>query len=238
MAFIVTLAHFCEVHGPSMIMCTQTINNKTQDETSYYSPSIPQSQLCKSCCLMIPSKGSSTENSLEQPGGESSSTIRSQVDGVSFLTTQFPTSQVRYSSLRQIIMKVFTVETNLDNSKPVIFGDSNNGYSVALGFKLYDMTARGSERKYSIIVTSESEDELFARYIIVLKHLISIVDFIVTRLSHIIESQSKSDNNNDIFLRRGSRIPKSKSLVEILKDGDFFVKMHKWACSLLLELDT
>ncbi|KAG7849931.1 hypothetical protein KL919_001546 [Ogataea angusta] len=220
MSFMITLAHFCEVHGPSMVICTQNVHSGELLD-SYYGAKVPPSSVCKSCEFIVP---------------QESTSLRTQSGDQIYISTQHPSSQPRYAALRQTIMRVFTIESNHDMNKPLSFGDSKNGYSVSLGFKLIDDTARGSERRYSLIFTCDSEQKLYENYSVILDQLIAMVKYITTRSMHIIGNRRKNENNNETYLRRGSRMPKIKSIIELLQDDNFFVKLHLWASSLLDQL--
>lgn len=308
MTFIVSLAHFCEVHGPSMIMCTQVVNNP-ENLNDFYSPELPESQFCQSCMFQIPNKedttdiedtsssctvNDSTDTSVnsrlifnnninsssltledqittllnsqtiseqkQQPKHTKIMTLRTkskEYPDTYFISTQFPTNTEVYSSLRQIIVRVFTTETITESNKPITFGNSKHGYSIALTFSLVDKTARGSERKYSIIVTSNWEIDLFNNYTFILTNLNQLIRNIhkvakekqqknttplpsstTTTTSSSSPCDLNSDfSNNDIYLRRSAGLPKAKSMVEILNDDNFFVKIHVWASYMLNALE-
>lgn len=292
MTFIVSLAHFCEVHGPSMIMCTQVVG-KERDLANYYSPQLPESQFCQSCIFQLPkvtrkdlelstqlsnstnktdttvstnddqitpldskkndqdeiNRSSNTTLTLED---QISSLMSSSKDNIKekrcmtlktrskknkaahFISTQFPGNSEIYSSLRQTIVRIFTAETNADLSKPLYFGNSKNGYSLALIFSLVDKTARGSERKYSIIITSDREADLFKNYTFILTNLKEMVKSILINARNRQSILESSDlHNTDIYLRRSAGLPKAKSILEILQDEKFFIKFHVWASYLL-----
>lgn len=233
MTFAVTVAHFCEIHGPAMVMCTQQAK-KLDDISSFYGAPIPQSQLCPSCRLQIPQMAQLETTTL---------TTTSEYSNRVFVSTQFPSDRNIYSSLRQIIMRVFTVETTVDITKPLMFGDSSQGYTLALCFKLYDKTARGSERKYALLVTSDKESDLLYNYTFILANLLKMVEKITSNAQRIYQLDNSKLNgddmmsNNDIYLRRSTNIPKAKSMVEIMSDDDFFCKIHLWATFLLDKME-
>lgn len=312
MTFIVSLAHFCEVHGPSMIMCTQVVNDP-KDLSAFYSPQLSESQFCESCMFKIPdtdsklngnktpltkqSTNTSTlsnnslysknkkindnninhdadnktneydQNTTENNSSKTTLTLEDQISSLlnsstnlsnqrkkpmtlktksrrnpnmHFISTQFPTSTERYSSLRQTIVRVFTAETNADSSKPIMFGNSKHGYSIALSFSLIDKTARGSERKYSIIVTSNWEADIVNNYTFILTNLNQVVANIILN-ARLVQKQTNLStdemNNNDFYLRRSAGLPKAKSMVEILQDDRFFLKIHTWASFMLDALE-
>lgn len=318
MTFIVSVAHFCEVHGPSMIMCTQVVNDP-KDLPSFYSPQLPESQFCQSCMFQIPdteenspdtsstitktttatttttvssSNGEkSVENNTKIPNEKSTSsssesaipngdisqesiskasspsnledqifnllnlsdnksdhkkrlmtlkTVSKRNKDTFFISTQYPTNTERYASLRQTIVRVFTAETNADLRKPLMFGNSKHGYSMALVFSLSDKTARGSERKYAIIVTSNWEIDLVKNYAFILTNLNQIVKHILISARKVqkeIDLYSGELNNTDVYLRRSAGQPKAKSMVQILQDDKFFVKLHMWASFMLDALE-
>lgn len=287
MTYIVSVTHFCEVHGPSMIMCTQAVNNP-DTLSDYYSPQLPEAQFCQSCIFQIPNPGKNADDVspsssvtdlgktppsegsgslINEPEFESSRTTLTLEDQISsllnstndskrqkrrpvtlktqssrnpntfFVSTQFPTNTDVYSSLRQIIVKLFTAETNADSTKPVVFGNSKHGYSVALTFSLVDKTARGSERKYAIIVTSNWEIDLFSNYTFILTNLNQMVRRILITGQQIQAKAAapiEAISNNDFYLRRSAGLPKAKSMTEILQDYKLFLKLHMWA-SLMLD---
>lgn len=232
MTFIVTLAHFCEVHGPSMVMCTQ-MSSPHDSPSVFYSSKIPSSQLCESCRLKLPLESKSYPSPTEPSVLQTSS----KATGFTYVTTQFPTSQHRYSALRHIIMRVFTIETSSDIDQPLIFGDVKVGYSMALLFKIFDRSARGSERKYALIVTSDKEADIFKNYSTILLNLTSIAKHITNKAVNMAENQSKNLNNNEIYLRRSTSVPQSKNLITIMHDPTFFVRLHLLSSRLLDQLE-
>jgi hypothetical protein len=182
---------------------------------------------------------SSSTNSEQKKKMMTLQTKSQQHPNTYFISTQFPTNTDIYSSLRQTIVRVFTAETTADLSKPIIFGNSKHGYSIALTFALVDKTARGSERKYSIIITSNWESDLFENYTFILTNLNLIVrNILKTAKAKQVQTDLSMDMpNTDIYLRRSAGLPKAKSMVEILQDEKFFVKIHLWAAFLLDALE-
>ena len=51
--YIVALAHFCELHGPVSIICTQQTHENVH-QTSYLLPGNSKVQTCASCKLVLP----------------------------------------------------------------------------------------------------------------------------------------------------------------------------------------
>lgn len=231
--YIVCLAHFCELHGPSTIVCTQVTT--PQDKSQHLLRTTSKLHSCASCNLILPDDSVNLVTTLDN--GESDK-------GSVYISTHYPASQQRYTALTKLIMKSLSVETTTDLSKPIFYGDIVNGYCINKIFKIKDMSARGSERKYSLMVVADSEIGLLQNWDIVGFYLNELISLIQTQVDVVIndstlKKQSNSNNANAMFdneryLRRS--MIKPKSLVELTDDSQIFVKFHLWAMELLKDI--
>lgn len=229
--YIVCLAHFCEVHGPSTIICTQ---NTTEGDLSHHVlPSTAKLQTCASCKLVLPNDGTNIVSRMGSSGDEND-------DRLVFISTHYPALQKRYTSLMKLVIKSLSVETTLDLSKPVFYGDVVNGYCINKIFKIRDANARGGERKYSIMVVCDSEKELLLNWDNVTQYVSEEIKLIQTRVELVITQamarklDQDQATDNERFLRRSMNKP--RSLVELTDDDQIFVKFHLWAMELLQDI--
>ncbi|CCE81728.1 Piso0_002394 [Millerozyma farinosa CBS 7064] len=230
--FIVCLAHFCELHGPSTIICTQMTSSEDRAQQQLLSSS-SRPQTCASCSLMLPSGAMNLVT--KENGGDGAKC---------FVSTHYPSLQQRYAALTKLVMKSLSVETTTDISKPVFFGDAVNGYCVTKIFRAVDANARGSERKYSLMVASDSENDLLSQWNTITMYLSELIALIQKSVETAAEGASaeplqKSASSNSVFdneryLRRS--MIKPRSLVELTGDRDLFVKFHLWALELLKDI--
>lgn len=270
--FIISLAHFCEMHGPSVVMCTQCVDTEEVDSLCL-DEFQPPSNLCESCRLKIPKQEGGVDTRADDNdndndsdnlqrlferqriGNDEPSVVRSVFKDKAYISSQIPNSQVKDNALRQIVTRCLSLETSYDSSKPVMFGDATVGYSIVMTFKLKDLLARGSERKYAFIVTSEMETELMKHWNKIVSDLSAMVEYIVTKLTEIEKQQEggkETDNQNtttgddqlsfiantnERFYRRAGGDTQPKSICSLLKDTNFFVKLHMWACTLLYDIN-
>ncbi|EGW30168.1 uncharacterized protein SPAPADRAFT_144237 [Spathaspora passalidarum NRRL Y-27907] len=220
--YIICLAHFCELHGPSTIVCTQT--GPVKDKSKYLIPANSKSQqACQSCQLILP------DNSINII------TKDKPDEDTLFVSTHYPASQTRFTSLTKLVMKSLSVETTADLSKPMFFGDVVYGYCINKIFKINDANARGSERKYSLMVISDVESDLLMNWDIITIYFNEIIDLIQKRVDQVNqESKDPSGVLNERYLRRS--LIKPKSLVELTNDDEIFVKFHLWAVQLLKDI--
>lgn len=223
--YIICLAHFCELHGPSTIVCTQVTT--PQHKSDFLLPTTSKLQTCASCKLLLPDDSVNLESSNES---------------VSYVTAQYPSCQLRYSSLSKLVMKTLSVETTADSSKPVFFGDNVNGYCINRMFKISDINARGGERKYSLMVVSDDEKELLLHWETVSLFLNELISLIQEQVLIVVEEKRPATNSksngtsgnmfdNERYLRRS--LVKPKSLIELTNDNKLFVKLHLWAIEVL-----
>ncbi|KAG2734217.1 hypothetical protein G9P44_002223 [Scheffersomyces stipitis] len=257
--YIVCLAHFCELHGPSTIVCTQVTD--VANKKDLILPQSAKFQTCASCNLILPdgsinlvttdeetpvlSKSISTTNSSISPVSSESRTNGPGKNSV-YVSTHYPTSQKRFASLTKLVMKSLSVETNSDVQKPMFYGDVINGYCINKVFKIKDINARGSERKYSLMVVSDSESDLLLNWDIVSVYFNEIIALIQegverTYEESLIRKENDSRNgatgtmlDNERYLRRS--MIKPKSLVELTNDDQIFIKFHLWAMELLKDI--
>lgn len=225
--YMVALAHFCELHGPSTIMCSQTSSVSAPEE--HLLASTAKLQPCASCRLTLPE------------GAVNLTTKDPEKGRLVYVSTHYPSSQKRYTLLTKLAMKALSVETTSDLSRPVFYGDVVNGYCITKIFKITDFNARGGERKYALMVVADSEPALLQKWDVVGLYLNELISQVQTKVErareglHRLELQNgASVVDNERYLRRS--MIKPKSLVELTDDAELFVKMHLWAVELLREI--
>lgn len=237
--YIVCLAHFCELHGPSTIICTQ---NTTPDlKHNHLLPPFSKLQTCASCKLVLPDDGvnvvTKSDGIIQTNHGNE---LENRNESV-YISTHYPSSQKRYTSLMKLVMKSLSVETTSDLSKPVFYGDVINGYCINNIFKINDANARGGERKYSLMVVSDSESKLLMNWDTISQYLNELILLIRNQVNLVIEqslTKKELDKNNGVdnerYLRRS--MVKPRSLVKLTDDSEIFLKFHLWAMELLKDI--
>ena len=241
--YMVCLAHFCELHGPSVIACTQIIDERSVKENLLLANSRLAS--CLSCQFILPDSPIPTLTPTSTP--TPTDLILEKVS----ISTHYPSSQKRYSALTKLVMKSLSVETMSDLSKPMFYGDAINGYCINQIFKVEDLNARGGERKYSLMVISDNESELLMRWEIVSIYFNVVIELIqkkVAKANQVKQSESNNSSNNfgdgdsstnkmfdnERYLRRS--LIKPKSLTELTNDNEIFVRIHLCVTEMLKDI--
>lgn len=231
--FIACLAHFCELHGPSTIICTQMTT--LQDKSDHLLRNTSKLHSCASCKLILPDDAVNLVTTMDNKNESSTPAV--------YISTHYPSSQQRYAALTKLIMKSLSVETTTDLSKPIFYGDVVNGYCISKIFKIKDLSSRGSERKYSLMVIADFETKLLQNWDIIATYLNEIISLIQAQVDIVINNaiMKKEASNangamfdNERYLRRSLIRP--KSLVELTDDDQIFVKFHLWAIELLKDI--
>ncbi|KAI5949616.1 hypothetical protein KGF54_005494 [Candida jiufengensis] len=221
--YIVCLCHFCELHGPSIIICTQLTTKDKKQDYLLQSNSKTTTNSCSSCQLILPENVINLSTTVTTPKNETQE----------FISTQYPTSQKRYAALTKLVMKSLSIETNLDLTKPNFFGDNINGFCINKIFKIYDVNSRGLERKYGLMLISDNEIHLLQNWDIITLYFNEYIYQLQLKINETNEKNyAKTENsNNEKYLRRSMIRP--KSLIELTNDEQIFVKFHLWAIEVL-----
>lgn len=220
MVFTVLLAHFCDIHGPRSILSTQ---QTTELPEQYVLPEFSKESYCTSCLLMLPKHVVDPNNPT--------TTLQTELNNNVYTTTQY--NAVRFRVLNSVVRKCLSEETPVYDARPMFFGDESRGYSIALSFKLKDLEARGSERRYAYIVNCKSEKKLLDNWGVIVETITVMIEYL-TKKSY--EYEMVNSTNNEIFLR--GKNMQSRSMTELLGDDEVFVKMHLWNAKLLESLSS
>ena len=239
---LLSLAHFCDKHGPRVILVTQCGTSEDPLGENLLLPDFPTDTYCESCLIHLPEEGTNGVRSL-----------RTVIGNVPYVTTQY--SAIRFQLLTYIIKKAFSEETMVYDGTPLVFFDGLRGLNLIIGFKLYDENARGNERRYSFILTVDTVNEESAMQVIsthwnfILDGLNKMVEYIKVSHEKRLEEMQQRDNNwktasdADFNAFSGTYLRANKSkmpvnLTTLTNDSLLFVRIHKWNTFLLSSINS
>ena len=229
---LLSLAHFCDKHGPKVIMVTQVGDDDDPQGKSLLVPEYSTESYCESCLLHLP---------REQEIGTRS--MRTTVESSSYVSTQYSTT--RYQLLSYITRKAFSEESMIYDGSPLVFFDDIRGLNLVIGFKLYDENARGNERRYCFIFTLDSRDQeqamkvLADHWVLILRSFHKMIEFIKGRHESKQTRVRQSSTASNPFLGDYLKVNKQKTatnLITLTNDDYLFVRIHKWNVFLLSSL--
>ncbi|UJR23480.1 hypothetical protein I4U23_026479 [Adineta vaga] len=166
------LHHFCDLHGPQTLVCTEGRtyihdfnDNDNEDLKTYYSryinaEHVQEKAQCKSCTL-------SNERVLL--------TTVDYSHHMQYISSSSIPNAETFKNIRQTCIRSLTSEKPIENDHPVLFGDDEDGYCLSFNFVCKDFYARGSQRRYSLCYLYHDK-----------YHLLSLVNFINKCMKQII----------------------------------------------------
>ena len=174
---MMALCHFCEKHGPSiMVTCQKEIPNRLESSGELLS-SLGSDTYCGDA---TPTCSNSTDLDMSSLDSFASSLTISSRDeavkktdlcqacrsfsedeqgfvshdrqtGARYTTTQHPSNPDVFRLVRQACVRSLSCEVCPGREGPILFGDKQLGYVISYTFYIKDRFARGRRRWYSII---------------------------------------------------------------------------------------
>lgn len=168
---IVSLCHFCELHGPRTLFCTQALHSALPLGGTGGEPGMcgvaddEEGGIQMGAQARSPADGGSEASgspglrraemcegcrsfSLGHPGYVS----LDQEASVKYVSHQHPTRPQLFSIVRQACVRSLSCEVCPGREGPIFFGDEQHGFVFSHTFFIKDSLARGFQRWYSIIV--------------------------------------------------------------------------------------
>lgn len=176
---VIALCHFCEIHGPQILFCTQPfhcVSHTPQDiqvgaEASPSACGINQSRVITTLAIGddlqdedVFSEGTTVKQRKRSKGKQSSCDACHSIDPdspgfisidkeshISYISMQYPEEQELFSKLRHACVRSLSCEVCPGREGPIMFGDEASGFVFSITFFLKDLQSRGFQRMYSII---------------------------------------------------------------------------------------
>ncbi|SCU81432.1 LANO_0B03070g1_1 [Lachancea nothofagi CBS 11611] len=228
---LISLAHFCDKHGPRVLLGTQF----AQDGDALLLPDYPTETFCDSCSMHFPSEDTSSRS------------MRTHLNSMYYVSTNYPS--VRYQLTSSVIRHMFSEETMSYDSTPFTFFDQAKGLNLVMGFKLPDTDARGDERRYALLLTIDSSDHASSMKILA-KHwefitsgFKKIIDYIKQRRETEVRRNFAKNSSGDFTpmgggYLKGNKYKVPRNLSYLTNDDLLFVRLHKWNTFMLDVLNT
>lgn len=181
---VVALCHFCEIHGPSVVMCTQPFRRQEDSEEA---PG-EDSDTCEASGLTTPSTSATTtvpsdgatpqhyipnekvydddqvnDKSKEKAKCNACSSIPPDLTAfvsndhgakTSYVSSQCAKDNKLFVMMRQACLRSLSCEMYPRQEGPIYFGDDKRGHVLSYFFFLKDNKARGLQVRYSIVMVT------------------------------------------------------------------------------------
>ncbi|XP_055955020.1 folliculin [Patella vulgata] len=245
---IINLCHFCEIHGPRIVYCTQPLRPQEpkylseceDDETRRVkSPSVSSvssdfSNISQSGIPSLPSmKNDICEGCYSVKKGFVSHDEGGQV---SYVSTQHPYNPQVFSRIRQACIRSLSCEVCPGREGPIFFGDEQYGHVLSYTFYIKDSKARGLRRYYSILVVMMDKIYLLNSWPFLVPNLQVVINNLQSKAENVHDGEvSKRPPSDRVFtpslnpgnlLHHRSSTKPARSLIELTNDKHVFELLH------------
>ncbi|XP_053550982.1 folliculin isoform X2 [Bombina bombina] len=195
---IVALCHFCELHGPRTLFCTEALHSplpqgaSSGDSMGQGDPAEEEEmgiQMSSRIRSHSPAEGASSDSNSPRPkksdmceGCRSLATghpgyiSQDKETSIKYVSHQHPNHPQLFSIVRQACVRSLSCEVCPGREGPIFFGDEQHGFVFSHTFFIKDSLARGFQRWYSIIVIMMDRIYLINSWPFLLAKIRGIID--------------------------------------------------------------
>ncbi|KAM9309062.1 folliculin isoform 2-T2 [Pholidichthys leucotaenia] len=178
---LVALCHFCELHGPRTLFCTEALHPPSPTPSSQAGVAVPGDRdrdvdrdgegLTMRANSSATQRGEMCEGCRSLPASHPGFVSIDDETGIRFLSHQHPRQPQLFSVVRQACVRSLSCEVCPGREGPIFFGDEQHGFVFSHTFFIKDSLARGFQRWYSIVMVAMDRIYLINSWPFLLRHL-------------------------------------------------------------------
>ncbi|KAK5922184.1 hypothetical protein CgunFtcFv8_019471 [Champsocephalus gunnari] len=178
---LVALCHFCELHGPRTLFCTEALHPPSPSPSSLAGTAGPGDRdrdgdregegLTMRANSSATQRGEMCEGCRSLPASHPGFVSIDDETGIRFLSHQHPRQPQLFSVVRQACVRSLSCEVCPGREGPIFFGDEQHGFVFSHTFFIKDSLARGFQRWYSIVMVAMDRIYLINSWPFLLCHL-------------------------------------------------------------------
>uniref|UniRef100_A0A6I8SRT1 Folliculin n=1 Tax=Xenopus tropicalis TaxID=8364 RepID=A0A6I8SRT1_XENTR len=208
---IVALCHFCELHGPRTLFCTEALHSPHPQGASC-GDSIGQGEQAEDEEMGIqmssrirchsPAEGASADSNSPRPkksdmcegcrslaAGHPGYISHDKETSIKYVSHQHPNHPQLFSIVRQACVRSLSCEVCPGREGPIFFGDEQHGFVFSHTFFIKDSLARGFQRWYSIIVIMMDRIYLINSWPFLLAKIRGVIDELQGKALKVFEAE-------------------------------------------------
>ncbi|KAG8192841.1 hypothetical protein JTE90_014621 [Oedothorax gibbosus] len=252
---VIGICSFCELHGPSVLFCTQAFHDteeaqwteatKTENpkanttQKSWYGPSFFSQRNGVAESGLPPLKSDNCEGCTSMTNKKRGYISNDHEARVSYVSSQYPLHPDVFIAVRQACVRSLSCEVCPGREGPIFFGDDQRGHVLSHTFFLKDSQARGFQSWYSIIVVMRDKIFLLNSWQFLVNFLQRIIHELQEKANKVYAAEQSENNLRavrlnsvtrltlDTFRRRRGNI-KARSLMDLTNDKEVFPYLHLW----------
>ncbi|KAF7657216.1 hypothetical protein LDENG_00030490 [Lucifuga dentata] len=176
---LVALCHFCELHGPRTLFCTEALHPPSPSLSSQAGIQVPGYRdgdregegLTMRANSSATQRGEMCEGCRSLPASHPGFVSIDEETSIRFLSHQHPRQSQLFSVVRQACVRSLSCEVCPGREGPIFFGDEQHGFVFSHTFFIKDSLARGFQRWYSIVMVAMDRIYLINSWPFLLRHL-------------------------------------------------------------------
>ncbi|XP_047399164.1 folliculin isoform X3 [Sciurus carolinensis] len=208
---IVALCHFCELHGPRTLFCTEVLhaplpqgagNGDSPGQGEQAEEEEGGIQMSSRVRAHSPAEGASAESSSPGPkksdmcegcrslaAGHPGYISHDKETSIKYVSHQHPNHPQLFSIVRQACVRSLSCEVCPGREGPIFFGDEQHGFVFSHTFFIKDSLARGFQRWYSIIAIMMDRIYLINSWPFLLGKIRGIIDELQGKALKVFEAE-------------------------------------------------
>lgn len=154
MEVTIALGHFCDTHGPCVILCTDRVSEIPTDALSLNVP------ICEACQSLELNTVYSCKDELSSYVSSRTALTKNLADLLKDAVLRSLSVEVSYNTANKLLKSINSfkvVQEGGQDSGTMYFGDDERGHIIAHVFDLKDTFGRGFKRKYCIVVLGKQQ---------------------------------------------------------------------------------
>ena len=238
MSAIVALCHFCEVHGPSVVMVTQSIQDTIGDipnSNSFYE------QIKNSSLQRNSGKITGCERCWSLKNNQNLILSKDEEGKHSFVSSQTVLKNDIEILLKNAVNRAISCEVSVKREGPLIFSNPSVSTVFANNFFLKDSRARGFQRYYSVLLLTKEREHLISNLKLIESSTSQLIDHIKSMSKTTFESEATEVKdkvgNHDVFQRRRGSTIALRNLRDIVGDQNIFKIIHQQFVAMLQSME-
>ncbi|XP_018013141.1 uncharacterized protein LOC108670186 [Hyalella azteca] len=178
---LLAICHFCELHGPRVVFCTQAhqqLPTALQLQQARECSSLTSEDECAACQAFIMENGC----------------LVTEGRGIYYVSSRVPLNEAVAALLKSACFRSLSCEVCPGGEGCVYFGDDVRGHVLSYCFSLRDVQARGLKRWYSFLVLVKERAYLLSAWTFFVQHLKNLVDQLQQQALQVFNKEGGSCN--------------------------------------------
>jgi len=237
-AMIAALCHFCEVHGPSVVMVTQSL----QDSNSirYFSDTGSDlSQLLKRNNFARKVSSSGCERCWSLQNNETLLVTKDSEGKRNYASSQTVFNPDSEMVLKNAVIRAISCEVIAKREGSIVFSDPSVSTVFSNNFFVKDVKARGFQRFYSLVLLTKEREHIISNVKLIQTLTAKIIENIKQKAKNMFDIETSDDKAILAIMEKSKGSPNSalRNLRDVIGDQSFYESLHRNFVVILQSLE-